>query len=74
MRDAAQWERFARLRDRVEADGGTLAAVRAELAPVEADLWDEADTLAETDDPSVHAGFAARAWRPVDAALRRLGV
>jgi secernin len=74
MRDAAQWERFARLRDRVEADGGALAEVRAELAPVEADLWDEADTLAETDDPSVHAGFAARAWRPVDAALRRLGV
>jgi hypothetical protein len=63
-----QWERFARLRERVEADADALAEVRAELAPVEAELWDEAD---ECDDG---AAFARHAFAPVDAALRRLRV
>ena len=33
------------LRDRVEADPDALAAVRAVLAPVEAELWAEADAV-----------------------------
>src|SRR5437667_5264744 len=41
--DPAQWQRFARLRDRVEADPDALPAVRAVLAPIESDLWAEAD-------------------------------
>jgi secernin len=68
LADPRQWQRFAALRDRVETDGDALAAVRAELAPVEADLWEQAATCAD------HEAFAARAFAPVDAALRRLGV
>jgi secernin len=74
LRDAAQWARFARLRDRVEHDADALAEVRAKLAPVEAALWAEADALAAAGDPAALAAFAARAWRPVDAALARLAV
>src|SRR5262249_42258696 len=65
LADAAQWQRFATLRDRVEADGDALAEVRAELAPVEADLWDAGH------DPEA---FVARAFAPVHTALERLGV
>jgi hypothetical protein len=54
------WERFARLRDRVEADGEALREVRAVLGPVETALWDEADS--------------ELAWRAVDDALTQLGV
>ena len=43
--DPAQWQRFARLRDRVEGRSGALAVVRSTLAPVEHDLWAEADAL-----------------------------
>jgi hypothetical protein len=72
--DEAQWQRFARLRERAEADPDALAAIRGELAPVEAQLWDEADALASAFDPERAAAFAATAWRPVDAALSRLAV
>jgi dipeptidase len=72
MSDAAQWERFARLRDRVEASPDALGEIRAVLAPVEADLWDEADALTLKGDPGCFRAYAARAWRPVDAALGRL--
>jgi hypothetical protein len=72
LADAATWARFAFLRDRVEADGGALGAVRAVLGPVERDLWDEADALADAGD-AAQAAFVARAFRPVDAALTRLG-
>jgi secernin len=65
-----QWQRFAALRDRVERDPAALGAVRSQLAPVEASLWDEADACAD----SARAAFAARAFAPVDAALSRLGV
>lgn len=68
----ATWARFAHLRDRVEADGDALHAVRAVLGPVEAELWDEAD--AEAPDPARRATFAAGAWAAVDDALTRLGV
>jgi dipeptidase len=70
-----EWWRFAALRERVERDAGCLAEVRAELAPVEAALWDEADARAhDTAGSSARAEFAARAFEPVDRALRRLGV
>jgi hypothetical protein len=36
--DEAMWWRFARLRDRVEADPGAIGRIRAVLAPVEAAL------------------------------------
>jgi hypothetical protein len=72
--DAAQWERFARLRDRVERGADALEAIRARLAPVEAELWDEADSLAADADVACLADFTRRAWRPVDAALTSLAV
>jgi secernin len=73
LADAATWRRFARLRDRVDADGGALLDVRRVLGPVERDLWDEADALDGAGD-AAHAAYAARAFAPVDDALTRLGV
>jgi hypothetical protein len=74
LADAAQWERFARLRDRVDDDADALAEIRAQLARVEAELWDEADECWRRDDDAALGAFARRAWRPVDAALARLAV
>jgi hypothetical protein len=74
MADERQWQRFARLRERVERDAAELAGIRQVLAPVEADLWAEADELATHGDPAAFAAFARRAWAPVDAALSRLAV
>jgi secernin len=72
LADAGQWLRFAALRERVERDPDALGVVRRTLAPVEAHLWDEADACAAR--AGDHAEFAAGAFAPVDAALRRLGV
>lgn len=76
LADRASWARFARLRDRVEADdpagAEALAEIRAALAPVEADLWDEADAIAASADPARAAEFAAGAWRRVEPCLARL--
>jgi hypothetical protein len=66
------WERFAALRDRVEADGSELGEIRAVLAPIEAELWEEADDAYT--DPVRRARFAAEAWPRVDAGLAKLGV
>jgi secernin len=74
LADPAQWHRFAALRARVEARADALAEVRAVLAPVEAGLWEEADALWSAGDPAAAAGFARRAYAPVDAALTALGV
>jgi hypothetical protein len=74
LADARQWHRFARLRDRVEADAAALEPVQAVLAPVEAALWDEADELAVSGDVTAMTSFAKRAYEPVDAALATLGV
>jgi secernin len=81
---AETWERFRRLRDRVEAartddgDGGAaaLGRIRSVLAPVEAALWDEADELSELGDPGgeQRRAWARRAWPPIEAALVTLGV
>lgn len=72
--DPAVWARFARLRDLVEAAPDRLAEVAATLAPVEADLWTEADSAWATGDRSALVGYARSAFGPVDAALRRLAV
>jgi dipeptidase len=43
LSDPGSWARFAALRDRVERDGSELEGIRAVLAPIEAELWEEAD-------------------------------
>jgi secernin len=66
------WGRFARLRDRVEAEPGALAEIRGELAAVEAQLWADADTAGHDEEHQravVDASGAA-----VHAVLARLGV
>jgi len=68
--DAALWRRFAALGDAVERQPGALAAVRGVLGPVEAGLWDEADTLGA--DAARWRPFAARAVDRVVAGLDRL--
>ena len=72
--DPAQWQRFARLRDRVESEPDALAAVRAVLAPIESDLWAEADEQFATGEQPRLASFAEQASARVDAALAALGV
>jgi secernin len=74
LSDPAQWQRFARLRDRVETDLDALPAVRRVLAPVEADLWADADDRFATGDPAALAAFPGAASARVDAALEALGV
>jgi len=70
-----EWWRFARLRERVEHDASCLAEIRAELAPVEAALWEEADACRpDAVGSAARSDFAAHAFEPVDRALRRLGV
>lgn len=73
LADAAEWHRFELLRDRAEAGAEALGAIRAQLAPVEAELWAEADGLVAAGAASQQA-FAAGAWARVDAALRACGV
>jgi secernin len=70
--DAASWARFAALRDRVEHDGDALGEIRGVLAPIEADLWDDADDSCANPDRRAH--FAAGAWRRVDDGLTKLCV
>jgi hypothetical protein len=72
--DPARWHRFAVLRDRVEADPGALATVRGVLAPVEAELWSDADACFDSGEPARLAAFALTASARVDAALAALGV
>ena len=72
--DPAQWQRFARLRDRVEADPSALAVVRGALSPLEADLWAEAD---DADTSGAHGrrhAYVVGAGERVDAVLASLGV
>jgi secernin len=73
LSDPEQWQRFARLRDRVEADPGTLPMIRAVLDPVEAELWAGADAAFATGSVAALSQWAASAYRPVAAALLRLG-
>jgi secernin len=66
------WSRFARLRDHVERDGDDLGEVRGVLAPIEAELWQEADDCCADSDR--RARFTASVWPRVDAGLTKLGV
>ncbi|HEY3722635.1 MAG TPA: hypothetical protein VGN59_04645 [Acidimicrobiia bacterium] len=68
------WQRFARLRDRVEADPDALHAIRGRLAPVEAALWARADAAVARHDPAALDEFVAGAWAPVNEALVALDV
>jgi secernin len=67
LADPRTWRRFASLRDRVELRPGSLADIRAELAPVEALLWTTADRQHQR-------GAASTSTALVEAALARLGV
>jgi hypothetical protein len=62
--------RFAALSRAAETDHASLEAVRAVLAPVEAALWDEADTLDA--DPVRWRALASSAERTVHGALDTL--
>jgi secernin len=68
--DAGLWHDNAELRRRVEADGDELCRLREVLAPLEAELWVEADDVA--DHPERWSGFHAGARRRVRDAARRL--
>jgi len=68
--DPAVWARFAALRDHVWQSPEALAEVRSAFAPVEAELWAEADDVAE--DAGKQAAFVEGAWRRVEGVLGRL--
>jgi hypothetical protein len=74
LSDDAQWERFARLRDRVDADASELEGIRRALSEVESELWDSADDVMASGEEARRGTFAESAWKPVDAALSQLGV
>jgi len=65
------WHRLALLRDQVEADGTALVGVRAVLDPLESDLWDEADEIA--DEPDRWSAFAADSGSRFVDALAKVG-
>ncbi|MCU1458839.1 MAG: peptidase family protein, partial [Actinomycetia bacterium] len=72
LADPARWAAFDALRVRAEHDPDALAAIRAVTAPVEAELWDEADDAADSGDPELIRNFVATAFAPVDRALTQL--
>ena len=72
--DEAIWHRFAGLRDRVEHDPGALDEVRRVLAPVESELWADADDRWASGQRGPIDSFAPEASRRIDAALAELGV
>jgi dipeptidase len=72
--NAAHWQRFAQLRDRVQAEPDALEAVRVVLAPAELELWEEADEAGRTGAAASRALYTTRASRVVDGALTSLGV
>jgi secernin len=74
LADPEQWKRFARLRDRVEAEPDEAREVRAVLAATEDLLWNAADAAVVSGDANARTWFARDAYHPVDQALRRLGV
>jgi secernin len=70
LAEPAAWHAFAALRDRAEADDSALEEIRAVFAPLEAELWCEADAVAPQ--PARHAAFVAAAWGRVAEALAHL--
>jgi hypothetical protein len=74
LRDPGQWQRFARLRDRVETDHDGLAQVRAVLAPVEDELWDAADAAFTAGTQAARTACTTEASARVTSGLTALGV
>jgi secernin len=77
---ATTWQRFRRLRDRVERaradEPGSvdeLARIRAVWAPLEHDLWAEADDLASAERPA-RTAWSATVWPRIEEGLDRLAV
>ena len=68
--DPAIWARFAALRDYAWQGPDTLAEVRAAVAPLEAELWAEADEIAPN--PTKHAAFVESAWQRAEGLLEAL--
>jgi dipeptidase len=68
--DPATWHAFASLRARAEADTDALADIRGVFAPLEVELWAQADAIASR--PEKQAAFAEEAWPRVAEALSRL--
>ncbi len=73
LADPGTWTRFAALRDRAEASDDALVGISARLAPVEAELWAMADSIA-ADDRDAQRAFVDVAFISVDAALTALAV
>jgi secernin len=65
------WRRFDDLRRRAEAQAAELVAIRTVLAPLEHELWSEAEAL-DPHDGATARRFAAAASARVAAALDRL--
>jgi hypothetical protein len=74
LRDPAQWQRFARLRDRAETEPDGLARVRQVLAPIEHDLWEAADAAYAAGTEQARATFAADATGALTSGLDKLAV
>jgi secernin len=70
--EPSSWARFAHLRDRVEGHGDELGEIRDVLAPIEAELWAEADDNCA--DPDRRSRYTAHVWERIDAGLGKLGV
>ncbi len=68
--DADQWHRWAALRERVEGDPDALGEIRAVTGPLEAELWAEADSIADAH--GAQATYLESIAPRLDAALRRL--
>jgi len=74
LSDPAQWQRFARLRDRAESRPDALTEIRSVLAPVEAEIWAGADDCYAGGTQGPLESFTATASARVEAALAALGV
>jgi hypothetical protein len=74
LRHPATWHRFATLRKQVEAGPDELAVVRAVLAPLEAELWENADRAAQQGTRGAVEAYLAATWPAVEDALSRLHV
>ncbi|MEX0682174.1 MAG: C69 family dipeptidase [Dehalococcoidia bacterium] len=70
LADPATWRALTTLRDHVEADSSALPEIRAVFAPLESELWCEADEIATQTDR--HDAFVQLAWKRVSEALNRL--
>jgi dipeptidase len=74
LRDPAQWQRFARLRDRAETEPNGLAEVRSVLGPIEQDLWEAANAAFAAATQQAQAAYTADATAALTSGLEKLGV